>query len=329
MTLFIRLADVPNEILERVKARILANRRRSRDQRRSATRPREERSARRRYYSPLAADRRPEPGAVHLNPIKAWLLAPSDPELNAKTRGIPPFRFTQDQQNTEPFIFSPGGGPGGQPYIEGAPGSTISAATGQLPVRKKPASRAVTEECFFYISNASDSPGDTDAFSSSVILELTTCFISCQTSRNRNDDGASVVRLVQLEYVETGIEVYRYFVSSFEPEDANAFDIPEYEVDNARTAYGWHHAACVVVAPGEAATVSLYLDGQRILESDPLPADRFWERYESSHSVQLSTRGFGKDPNVASHRIAGVRCTERALYTGDTYEVPTSITSLS
>ena len=78
MTLFVRLADVPSEILELVKARILANRKRNR-QKPPAVLPSSQ-TPRRRYYNPQAADRRPEPGAVHVPQLgatgMAWVATP-------------------------------------------------------------------------------------------------------------------------------------------------------------------------------------------------------------------------------------------------------------
>lgn len=79
MTLFVRLADVPSEILELVKARIMANRKRNRQQQQAVAAP-SSKTPRRRYYNPEAADRRPEPGAVHVPALGttglAWVAWP-------------------------------------------------------------------------------------------------------------------------------------------------------------------------------------------------------------------------------------------------------------
>jgi hypothetical protein len=64
MTLFVDVQGVPNAILELVKARILANRKRNKERSSAATAVKPEQPARRRYYSPVAPDRRPEPAAI-------------------------------------------------------------------------------------------------------------------------------------------------------------------------------------------------------------------------------------------------------------------------
>jgi hypothetical protein len=64
LTLFVDVQGVPNAILELVKARILANRKRNKEKKSAATALKVQQPARRRYYSPVAPDRRPEPAAI-------------------------------------------------------------------------------------------------------------------------------------------------------------------------------------------------------------------------------------------------------------------------
>ncbi len=75
MATFIDLLPVPGDILELVKARILANRKRNK---KPEAKP-APKTARRRYYSELAPDRRPEPAGIPLRSGQtglAWLLFP-------------------------------------------------------------------------------------------------------------------------------------------------------------------------------------------------------------------------------------------------------------
>jgi hypothetical protein len=328
MTLFVDVQGVPNAILELVKARILANRKRNKERSSAATAVKPEQPARRRYYSPVAPDRRPEPAAIPLG--RAWLLVPSDNDLNAKVKGIPPFSFKQgvfeledESRDNEPFIIHTSGGPGDQPYLEGAPGTVISQAYTTRPLLKKGNIRGITEECFFYLS--SDPVGY-----SSMYVDLSILFISWST-------------------YETTRQVFvRYRADTSEPNDGNAivvdrsyaseldeFALPGSVLNTDLTAYGWHHVASVAEISGPSVSISLYLDGSRVARSDPLPVAKFWESYERQMSGLV--RGLSRvrfealrlDPGTASHRVAGIRYTERALYTGDSFTPPTSITRLA
>jgi hypothetical protein len=69
LTLFVDVQGVPNAILELVKARILANRKRNKERTSAATALKVQQPARRRYYSPVAPDRRPEPAAIPLGDL--------------------------------------------------------------------------------------------------------------------------------------------------------------------------------------------------------------------------------------------------------------------
>jgi hypothetical protein len=69
LTLFVDVQGVPNAILEMVKARILANRKRNKERKSAATALKVQQPARRRYYSPVAPDRRPEPAAIPLGDL--------------------------------------------------------------------------------------------------------------------------------------------------------------------------------------------------------------------------------------------------------------------
>jgi hypothetical protein len=79
MTLFVDVQGVPNAILELVQARILANRKRNKERASAANALRPEQPARRRYYSPVAPDRRPEPAGIPLGGLSVvpvvWFFA--------------------------------------------------------------------------------------------------------------------------------------------------------------------------------------------------------------------------------------------------------------
>jgi hypothetical protein len=90
MTLFVDVQRVPSAILELVKARIMANRKRNRD---NAVAAQPLKTPRRRYYNPQAADRRTEPGAVQQGGM-GMLIVPSSANLAVKVRSAPDQLFT-------------------------------------------------------------------------------------------------------------------------------------------------------------------------------------------------------------------------------------------
>jgi len=254
-----------------------------------------------------------------------WLLVPSDNELNAKVRRLPPFRFVQGMPDTEPFIFAPSGGPGGQPYLEGAPGETASQSDAYEVSRKRPASGAITEECLFYLSSSNDGSGDDSAFVSAMNVQFSNLFISWLTIRNTTI--SRVVREVYAQGVLSATNSSLYYSSTYDDFDAPFFQ--DAIVNESLTAYGWHHVACVAQTSESSATSSLYFDGQRVLISDPMPANEFWYNYEERDRISIASRAFNIQNGITSHRVAGIRYTERALYTSDTYAPPTSITRLA
>ncbi len=327
MTLFVDVQGVPNAILELVQARILANRKRNKERASAANALRPDQPARRRYYSPVAPDRRPEPAGIPLG-VPGWLLVPSDNELKAKVRGIPPFSFNQGLfeledlgRDNDPFIIHTSGGPGGQPYLEAASGLAISQAYSTRPLKKRPGVRGITEECFLYLSSDAGS-------ASSMYVDLSILYVEWAV----NDETRKVSIGYRADRLGSGdpVVVRRTYVSELDEDTPEEFILNE-----GLTTYGWHHAACVAIMSELSVTISLYLDGSRVASSDPMPAAVFWESYELEMSgliMGLSRVRFessGIDPGTASHRVAGIRYTERALYTGDTYTPPTSITRLA
>ena len=140
-----------------------------------------------------------------------------------------------------------------------------------------------------------------------------------------------IIREVAISSLITTVEVQRYYYSTPSDFDLPFFDNSDGIMDDVLTSYGRHHAACVVQTSGSSVNISLYLDGNRVLLFAPLPAAEFWQSFteNTGRPISIYYDTAFRGPGGESHRVAGIRYTERALYTGDTYTPPTSITRLA
>jgi hypothetical protein len=366
MSLLIDVQEVPWRILEMVQARILANRARK-DQRqqdeevRGLTRPRPQRKA---MGATMTTYRRPEPVGLPAEDGTGWLLVPSDNELNAKVRGVPPFAFWRYEKE-EPYNYylpmqvESTNGPNGTPCIisplapeyigdpssESAKyysGSRLKTFRDAPP---EPKGKSFTFELMAKYGAGSGANADYGAFSVYTLY-----------------GGASMVvgwdGTIYPGYPPQIVGFFRYgpggfvndnyefqgtsFISSRVPKTTTLGNGKDYaypvvpQIDNPAV---YHHFA-IVQTPGADNTVrnvAFYADGVRFHQGFNIPQP-FWTEwgrpYVSTGALVddvanefIELRNVEGQDNTA--RLHGIRYTERALYKGDTYTVPTSITRLA
>jgi len=270
---------------------------------------------------------------------KSWLLVPSDAEFRAKVRGLPPFAFS----NAEPFLFQfdASGGPAGRgaAYMATAPVFADGDRTCSYALQatggtgKEPLSRSLTFEALLRLMPAiAGSP----YFQSSIQVAIPGVV------------GLSIGHLWD-QVDETTYTPYRvlnidYGAASY---SATNIEIPGVTADVIASVADpavWHHVA-VVQQPGSSPTtrnVSRYYNGQRVAYSPEVSAELLpaWDTPSSPNPAArllgvYADIGFAFDDTGSAPTISqpskahGFRFTPRALYTGNTYTPPTSITSLA
>jgi hypothetical protein len=243
------------------------------------------------------------------------VLGPSNAELKVRTKRVPPFSFIFNIANPgEPIdpadgIFLPGGGPvsgTGAFSIPSSGGAGAIQAYG-AGVTKEPAGHAYTYEFMAKLFNSSSGSG-ASTIASGVQLRFGNFFArlglyeaegSGITVRVELGAGpvTSIIDVASSSSSETGVRVL--------PELAGG---------------GFFHYA-VVVRPGASDSqrrLSMYVNGKKCYQEDQdWPAEAlFWDNY-SFASVYA---------DLGSPAIHGFRFTSSALYAGETFTPPTSIT---
>ncbi len=269
-----------------------------------------------------------------------WLLEPFDASFQAITQGISPFTFETGLSGGGGGgpTFLPTSGPAGASACSGGEGigfTTVTFTAEPIPISQEPASKAVTVEAM--IKAYVPSP-DASAPFMEVFIDF--FFASLFFSRDWYDTtgGAAMpdqplarVELVSL-FGEGAVMAYSRDRPSgaLLPEEGGFSPLPGAILAPDLEADVYHHLA-VVQTPGDTPAtrnVSFYLDGIRLATQTGLTPDAgVWPPF-ARISMSYGNR---VDPPVISSSglVHGVRFTPYALYTGDTYTPPTSITSLA
>jgi hypothetical protein len=349
MTLNVRLEEAPDAILEAVMARILRNRQKMQDNQQQIQRPLlQPKPQVRNQGADNRTWKKPEPAATAQQAGDgAWLLIPSNADFNAKVRNIPPFALKQlsyDETDDNSIIL--GTGPAGA-FSLVAPFPTAPQVSIDCPaeegdqianITREPASKSCTIEFMFSLPSL---PYDSRGPYSSIDFGCGPIgYISVGQYWTLNDDipQAALDRYASIDFA------YGSYTECFLSNDVNGFiassSLPtttERLPDLNSTE--WRHAA-IVQTPGSTANArnaSFYFHGRRVAhlanitdESalplwgdpfDPFPINIYFQAtYGTSNGTPLSNQ------SCAGH---GFRYTPRALYTGDTYTPPTSITRLA
>jgi hypothetical protein len=355
MTLNVRLEEVPDAILEAVMARILRNRQKLQDNQQQIQRPLlQPKPQVRNQGADNRTWKKPEPAATpRQTPDGAWLLIPSDAEFNAKVRGIPPFNLVNSFPGGEQIInaeFLPTSGPNESGALFGGEavddpeftfGARSQVTQDILPIPKEPASKSFTVEALIkaYVPPLDASARYMNAF---IDLGIARLYFSRDwytkqreeevlpgepTSEAMPDQPLARVELYCLNSLIS--EAYSRVrpPGALTPEEGGIFISDEALLMPSLEDNIYHHLA-VVQMPGNTQSTrnaSLYLNGIRLATRTGLYP--FWASY-----IRIAFE-FGQrlgDPVLCSAPLVhGVRYTPRALYTGDTYTPPTSITSLA
>lgn len=285
---------------------------------------------------------------------KSWLLVPSDAEFRVKTRGIRPFSLVQ--LGGQKIGYLPDSGPGGTPALYGTtevnPGVDGELcynpgiySDGLYDFGAEPPGKSFTVEAMYKLPPyAVGSRGPFSminfAFGQFNLRAVRTWSMEVLPS---DGSGIPVTETVTpySSVLFTGGPFHNYYSNDIEPYptfDGYSFLQPLRVPGLATTE--WRHFAIVQV-PGpteETRTLHYYWNGQRLATVSGLgEADEYrWERY-TSMSFQLQYGNLVRDYDLPWQDYVvtdgglghGFRFTPRALYTGDTYTPPVSITALA
>jgi hypothetical protein len=285
---------------------------------------------------------------------KGWLLVPSDTEFRAKVRGMPAFQYIQAGAAIMSVL--PTAGPAGTSAmfsLEGSGSSLFSESPEGPPngiqILKEARGKAFTLEFMYKLAPSVYSEEGPYSFVSTSFGGI--AGIGAGQAWSLSDsppfEAADPFAYLQFGYGQ-GSTVSIAFISNsvrgFIGAGVAGLGRPvtdEYRPEINTTE--WQHAA-IVQTPGpspETRNVSLYSNGTRLRFYEGVPPEDLpiygpeWERRASEVSVVYGyATELGDppsfDPPVNESSLAhGVRYTSRALYTGDTYTPPTSITRLA
>lgn len=281
---------------------------------------------------------------------KAWILVPSDAEFRVKTRGLASFNFAEvDSHKTG---YASGLGPSGSNALTGtqepmqADGGfgryQCTLQTHPIAIRREPPSLAYTIDVMFKLP---PSVYDEKAPLSAIYagygnygnIEAGQAWT---LSGDEDDSAASRYAYLRFNY---GFSAFVLYISNdvlgriaaTSADDLSSTRIPSVNSIN------WQHAA-IVQTPGDtpgSRNVSFYHAGARIgfhegINGEALPQ---WGNPDySSANIgfswgNLTYASEGWESEIVNDPALGhgLRFTPRALYTGDTYTPPTSITALA
>jgi hypothetical protein len=285
--------------------------------------------------------------------LPAWLLMPSGSDFKAKVRGIPAFQFTEaylqdpaDQSSSHFSLFSatgPNGGncirastvPTGNPTINA--NTYSSRLTAETAIDSEPVTKGFTFEMMGKIATPGDTDGNEFSFVTASALHGF-CQITLSHSWRKVANPSTYAQMGSLSMtcvrtVSTSPNGYQNFSYTA----AGASNLFVSEVQPALNDYSqWHHVAIVQESTGGTGReLRFYFNGAKVaaLSLANAALGTYLNIFSPSFDDAIVAAAYGDDNaatlETTSSSVHGVRFTSRALYRGETYTPPASLTTLA